>query len=79
MKIKFIACVLLLALAFLCALTAQNDYYTVVKGDSLWKIAVKYQVGLSEIIGEITDTKSLAHLSRRHRCDTAERCLGALF
>ena len=51
MKIKFIACVLLLALAFLCALTAQNDYYTVVKGDSLWKIAVKYQVGLSEIIG----------------------------
>lgn len=26
------------------------DTYTVVKGDSLWKIAVKYQVGLSEII-----------------------------
>lgn len=51
MKIKFIACVLLLALAFPCALTAQNAYYTVVKGDSLWKIAVKYQVGLSEIIG----------------------------
>ena len=25
--------------------------HTVVKGDSLWKIAVKYQVGLSEIIG----------------------------
>ena len=23
--------------------------YTVVSGDSLWKIAVKYQVGLSEI------------------------------
>lgn len=25
--------------------------HTVVKGDSLWRIAVKYQVGLSEIIG----------------------------
>lgn len=25
--------------------------HTVVKGDSMWKIAVKYQVGLSEIIG----------------------------
>lgn len=29
---------------------AEIDTYTVVKGDSLWKIAVKYQVGLSEII-----------------------------
>lgn len=29
---------------------AMTDTYTVVKGDSLWKIAVKYQVGLSEII-----------------------------
>ena len=25
------------------------EYHTVVKGDSMWKIAVKYQVGLSEI------------------------------
>ncbi len=30
--------------------TAATDIYTVLKGDSLWKIAVKYQVGLSEII-----------------------------
>ena len=29
---------------------ATTDTYTVQKGDSLWKIAVKYQVGLSEII-----------------------------
>lgn len=29
---------------------AATDLYTVQKGDSLWKIAVKYQVGLSEII-----------------------------
>jgi spore coat assembly protein SafA len=29
---------------------AQNRTYTVVSGDSMWKIAVKYEVGLSEII-----------------------------
>ena len=48
-----------LIIALLCALSicvcmpayaAETDTYTVVKGDSLWKIAVKYQVGLSEII-----------------------------
>lgn len=31
--------------------SAVTDTYTVLKGDSLWKIAVKYHVGLSEIIG----------------------------
>lgn len=35
MKLKFIACVLLLALAFPRALTAQNAYYTMIKGDPL--------------------------------------------
>ena len=30
---------------------AATDIYTVQPGDSLWKIAVKYKVGLSEIIG----------------------------
>jgi uncharacterized YkwD family protein/spore coat assembly protein SafA len=30
---------------------AAHDIYTVKRGDSLWKIAVKYQIGLSEIIG----------------------------
>lgn len=29
---------------------AVSDVYTVQKGDSLWKISVKYQIGLSEII-----------------------------
>src|SRR5690606_11808900 len=30
--------------------SAQTDTYTVQPGDSLWKISLKYQVGLSEII-----------------------------
>jgi uncharacterized YkwD family protein/spore coat assembly protein SafA len=37
----------------LCAKTAvhaQNIIYTVRTGDSMWKIAVKYQIGVSEII-----------------------------
>ncbi len=32
------------------AASADTDVYTVQPGDSLWKISVKYQVGLSEII-----------------------------
>lgn len=40
----------LLIPAFLTnASAAENTTHTVVKGDSLWKIAVKYEVGLSEI------------------------------
>jgi len=30
--------------------SAQRATYTVVRGDSMWKIAVKYQVGVSELI-----------------------------
>ncbi|MBR6902775.1 MAG: SafA/ExsA family spore coat assembly protein [Clostridia bacterium] len=32
------------------AVTAENSTHTVVKGDSMWKIAVKYEIGISEII-----------------------------
>ncbi len=32
------------------AFSAKTETHTVVKGDSLWKIAVQYQAGLSEII-----------------------------
>ena len=39
--------ILILALAFPASADAAT--HTVVKGDSMWKIAVKYQVGLSEL------------------------------
>lgn len=42
-----ISLVLFITLSISAAAATQ---YTVVKGDSLWKIAVKYQIGLSEII-----------------------------
>ena len=45
-----VLCTLLLVPMLLTSVSAANTTaYTVVSGDSLWKIAVKYQVGLSEI------------------------------
>lgn len=35
--------------AFVTTASAASKTHTVVKGDSMWKIAVKYQVGLSEL------------------------------
>ncbi len=50
MKTKRI--VLAFALALLLTLTAaaQPGTHTVVSGDSMWKIAVRYQIGISELI-----------------------------
>ena len=46
--LSFALCAIMMLSAF--ALTASAaETYTVVKGDSMWKIAVKYEVGLSEI------------------------------
>lgn len=51
MKKKLLAPLLALLLAFLTVgASAAGDVYTVVKGDSMWKIAVRYEVGLSELI-----------------------------
>lgn len=41
---------LLLVTLVFTSVASASDTYTVQKGDSLWKIAVKYQIGLSEII-----------------------------
>lgn len=51
MKRLLISVVIILSLALSASFTssASSSVHTVVKGDSLWKIAVKYQVGLSEI------------------------------
>jgi len=47
----FLAAALLIpALAAPAAVSAQDATYTVQPGDSLWKIAVKYEIGLSELI-----------------------------
>lgn len=52
MKKRIVTVLLLFAavFGFGTALSAETVTHTVVRGDSLWKIAVKYQVGLSEII-----------------------------
>ncbi len=53
MRLKKIAASLTaIALVFTIqtAAFAQNKTYTVVSGDSLWKIAVKYEIGVSELI-----------------------------
>lgn len=48
---KLFTCILFAILISSVLITsAAAESYTVVKGDSLWKIAVKYQIGLDEII-----------------------------
>ncbi len=42
--------VLVISNVFVTGASAQVVKHTVIKGESMWKIAVKYQVGLSEII-----------------------------
>lgn len=56
LPVKLLALLFAVALMLLplpqkaAAQTADTDVYTVQPGDSLWKISLKYQVGLSEII-----------------------------
>lgn len=49
-KIKTLVMTLILSVSFASTVLAAPISYTVKSGDSLWKIAVKYQIGLSEII-----------------------------
>ncbi|WP_423219157.1 SafA/ExsA family spore coat assembly protein [Caloramator australicus] len=54
--------IIFLTLFFLITSTtyAQDTYYTVQPGDSMWKIAQKYQVGISEIIAANPEIKNPA-------------------
>lgn len=47
-KLLFIVAVIALMAAFALSVAAATTH-TVVRGDSMWKIAVKYEIGLSEI------------------------------
>ncbi|MBQ8390218.1 MAG: SafA/ExsA family spore coat assembly protein [Oscillibacter sp.] len=46
---KLMTTALAIALASACTLSASALSHTVVKGDTMWKLAVKYEVGTSEI------------------------------
>lgn len=51
-KIKKIGIIILALALFVCPLRAfaQSGTHTVVQGDTMWKIAVRYQIGVSELI-----------------------------
>ncbi len=51
-KVKKLGSMLLVLAVFLCPLRAfaQSGSHTVVRGDTMWKIAVRYQIGVSELI-----------------------------
>ena len=56
---KIILAVLMMVMFFPSLSSAQNmDTYIVKKGDSLWKIAVKHQIGVKEIIQANTHFKN---------------------
>ena len=48
---KLMTTVMSLALTSVCTIGAAALSHTVVKGDTMWKLSVKYEVGTSEIIG----------------------------
>lgn len=56
-KLRIIALVLILITT---PVLAESFSYTVKSGDSMWKIAVKYQIGLSEIIAANPQIKNPA-------------------
>ena len=57
-KILIIFMTICLLFSFPLITSAQSTAYTVKKGDSLWKIAVKYQIGISELIAANPQVKT---------------------
>ena len=49
-KLTALAAAALLTAALTVSASASSLSHTVVQGDTMWKLAVKYQVGTSEII-----------------------------
>lgn len=49
-KLTILIITVLTMIAMTITSFAQGTTYTVVRGDSLWKIAVKYEIGVSELI-----------------------------
>ena len=66
---------LLLVLAVFPVSAAQGKTHVVQKGDSMWKIAVKYQMGVSEII-QANPQVSDPNLIYRKRPESTYRKLG---
>lgn len=54
----FIFSVAMILTAFLSSVSAASITHTVEKGDTMWKIAVKYEIGLSEIKSANTHIKN---------------------
>lgn len=54
----FILSMAMILTTFLISVSATNITHTVVKGDTMWKIAVRYEVGLSEIKDANTHIKN---------------------
>jgi uncharacterized YkwD family protein/spore coat assembly protein SafA len=57
---RFLGTLMILLLAFAMPVYAQATTYTVKSGDSLWKIAVKYEIGLSELAQANPQIKNIA-------------------
>ncbi len=57
---RIILIICLSLLMFSTAVFAQAGTYTVKSGDSMWKIAVKHEIGLSELAKANTQIKNLA-------------------
>ncbi|CDF57214.1 SafA/ExsA family spore coat assembly protein [Thermobrachium celere] len=60
MKKKITILYLITFILFTSIVFAQDTYYTVQPGDSMWKIAQKYQVGVSEIVAANPEIKDPA-------------------